>query len=65
MSRNHHLPPFTNYKQLNGKDTQVITKAEGVYIWGNEGNKALDAMASLRYVNTGYGREELIQVATR
>ncbi|MBG6883097.1 aspartate aminotransferase family protein [Pseudomonas aeruginosa] len=65
LSRDHHLPPFTDYKQLNEKGARIITKAEGVYIWDSEGNKILDAMAGLWCVNVGYGREELIQAATR
>ena len=65
LSRNHHLPPFTDYKALNAKGTRVITKASGVYLWDSEGNKILDAMAGLWCVNVGYGREELVQAATR
>ncbi|MBR7393220.1 aspartate aminotransferase family protein, partial [Klebsiella pneumoniae] len=38
LSRDHHLPPFTDYKQLNEKGARIITKAEGVYIWDSEGN---------------------------
>ena len=65
LSRDHHLPPFTDYKQLNEKGARIITKAEGVYIWDSEGNKILDAMAGLWCVNVGYGREELVQAAPR
>ncbi|WCY96857.1 aspartate aminotransferase family protein [Pseudomonas aeruginosa] len=65
LSRDHHLPPFTDYKQLNEKGARIITKAEGVYIWDSEGNKILDAMAGLWCVNVGCGREELVQAATR
>ncbi|HEJ2213808.1 TPA: aspartate aminotransferase family protein [Pseudomonas aeruginosa] len=65
LSRDHHLPPFTDYKQLNEKGARIITKAEGVYIWDSEGNKILGAMAGLWCVNVGYGREELVQAATR
>ncbi|HBO4530576.1 TPA: aspartate aminotransferase family protein [Pseudomonas aeruginosa] len=65
LSRDHHLSPFTDYKQLNEKGARIITKAEGVYIWDSEGNKILDAMAGLWCVNVGYGREELVQAATR
>ncbi|MBE7926215.1 aspartate aminotransferase family protein [Pseudomonas saudiphocaensis] len=65
LSRNHHLPPFTDYKALNAKGTRVITKASGVYLWDSEGHKILDAMAGLWCVNIGYGREELVEAATR
>ncbi|WP_312481124.1 aspartate aminotransferase family protein [Stutzerimonas nitrititolerans] len=65
LSRNHHLPPFTDYKALNAKGTRVITKASGVYLWDSEGHKILDAMAGLWCVNVGYGREELVEAAAR
>src|SRR5690606_5659516 len=65
LSRNHHLPPFTDYKALNAKGTRVITKASGVYLWDSEGHKILDAMAGLWCVNVGYGRQELVEPATR
>jgi len=65
LGRDHHLPPFTDYKALNAKGARIITKAEGVYIWDSEGNKILDGMAGLWCVNVGYGREELVQAATK
>ncbi|MGH8352883.1 MAG: aspartate aminotransferase family protein [Pseudomonas sp.] len=65
LSRDHHLPPFTDYKALNAKGARIITKAEGVYVWDSEGNKILDGMAGLWCVNVGYGREELVQAATK
>ncbi|MBL8129849.1 MAG: aspartate aminotransferase family protein, partial [Chloroflexia bacterium] len=65
LSRDHHLPPFTDYKALNAKGTRIITRASGVYLWDSEGHKILDAMAGLWCVNVGYGREELIEAANR
>ncbi|TLX61005.1 aspartate aminotransferase family protein [Stutzerimonas nosocomialis] len=65
MSRDHHLPPFSDYKALNARGARIITKASGVYLWDSEGNKILDAMAGLWCVNVGYGREELVEAASR
>ncbi|MBU3055695.1 aspartate aminotransferase family protein [Pseudomonas indica] len=65
LSRAHHLPPFTDYKLLNEKGARIITRASGVYLWDSEGNKILDGMAGLWCVNVGYGREELVEAATR
>jgi len=65
LSRDHHLPPFTDYKALNAKGTRIITRASGVYLWDSEGHKILDAMAGLWCVNVGYGREELVEAAAR
>jgi putrescine aminotransferase len=59
----HHLHPFTNSGRLNKKGARVITRAEGVYIWDEGGQKIIDGMAGLWCVNLGYGRTELADVA--
>ncbi len=61
----HYLHPFTDHKDLGNKGVRIITAAEGVYIEDSEGNKILDGMAGLWCVNLGYGRQELIDAATR
>ncbi|WP_442110611.1 aspartate aminotransferase family protein [Pseudomonas sp. NUPR-001] len=65
LSRDHHLAPFSDYKQLKEKGPRIITKAEGVHLWDSEGNKILDGMAGLWCVAIGYGREELVDVAAK
>lgn len=61
----HHMHPFTTNDELKERGTRVITQAKGVYIQDSEGNQILDAMAGLWCVNIGYGRQELIDAATR
>ena len=61
----HYLHPFTDFKGLANKGSRVITKADNIYLWDSEGNKILDAMSGLWCVNVGYGRQELIDAATR
>ena len=63
LSSEHHLAPFSDYKQLKEKGPRIITKAEGVHLWDSEGNKILDGMAGLWCVAVGYGREELVEKA--
>ncbi len=64
--RRHFLHPFTDTRELAEKGgTRVITHAEGVYIYDSGGQKILDGMAGLWCVNLGYGRQELIDAATR
>lgn len=60
----HHIHPFSDMGDLNAKGTRVITRADGAYIWDSDGNKHLDGMAGLWCVNVGYGRKELVDVAT-
>jgi putrescine aminotransferase len=61
----HYLHPFTDFKSLAAKGSRIITKAENIYLWDSEGNKILDAMSGLWCVNVGYGRQELINAATK
>ena len=61
----HYLHPFTDHKDLGKKGTRIITSADGVYIRDSEGNEILDGMAGLWCVNLGYGRQELVDAATR
>ncbi|MCW8833529.1 MAG: aminotransferase class III-fold pyridoxal phosphate-dependent enzyme, partial [Colwellia sp.] len=60
----HHFTPFSDNKELADNGSRVITHAKGVYIYDENGNKLLDAMAGLWCVNLGYGRQELVDVAT-
>jgi len=61
----HYLHPFTDFKSLAGKGSRVIVRADNIYLWDSEGAKILDAMSGLWCVNVGYGRQELVDAATR
>ncbi|WP_213878390.1 aspartate aminotransferase family protein [Pseudomonas sp. dw_358] len=65
LSGEHHLAPFSDYKQLKEKGPRIITKAHGVHLWDSEGNKILDGMAGLWCVAIGYGRDELADAASQ
>ncbi len=65
LSNDHHLAPFSDFKQLKEKGPRIITKAHGVYLWDSEGNKILDGMAGLWCVAIGYGRDELADAAAK
>jgi putrescine aminotransferase len=65
MSRDHHLAPFSDFKELALSGPRIITKADGVYLWDSEGNKILDGMAGLWCVAIGYGRDELADAASK
>ncbi|MFS0828939.1 aspartate aminotransferase family protein [Pseudomonas phoenicis] len=65
LSGEHHLAPFSDYKQLKAKGPRIITKAKGVHLWDSEGRQILDGMAGLWCVAVGYGREELVQAAEK
>ena len=65
LSSDHHLAPFSDFKQLKEKGPRIITNAKGVYLWDSEGNKILDGMAGLWCVAIGYGRDELAEAASK
>ncbi|HZW60042.1 MAG TPA: aspartate aminotransferase family protein [Woeseiaceae bacterium] len=65
LDRQHYLHPFTDHKQLGEKRSRIITRADGVYIYDADGNRILDGMSGLWCVNVGYGRDELVDAATR
>ncbi len=65
LDRKHYLHPFTNHKELHVQRARIITRADGVYIYDADGHKMLDGMSGLWCVNAGYGRQELIDAATR
>jgi len=65
LDKKHYLHPFTNHKELHAQRSRIISRADGVYIYDADGNKMLDGMSGLWCVNAGYGRQELIDAATR
>ncbi len=65
LDRQHHLHPFTDHQALASEGSRIITRGEGCWLWDSDGNKILDGMAGLWCVNVGYGRQELIDAASR
>ena len=59
----HHLHPFTDYKSLAKEGSNIIVKADGVYLTNTDNKQFLDAMSGLWCVNVGYGRKILAEVA--
>ena len=65
LDKQHYLHPFTNHKELHAQRSRIISRADGVYIFDADGNRMLDGMSGLWCVNAGYGRQELIDAATK
>jgi putrescine---pyruvate transaminase len=51
--------PFADMHAVAGNEL-VIDRAEGVWVWDEEGNRLLDGTASLWCVNIGHGRREVL-----
>ncbi|WP_339673437.1 aspartate aminotransferase family protein [Dasania marina] len=60
----HFLHPFTDFKDLASKGSRIITKAEGAYIYTNEGQKLLDGMSGLWCCNLGYTQPAIVEAVT-
>ncbi|MCY3884030.1 MAG: aminotransferase [Gammaproteobacteria bacterium] len=55
--------PCTNLADLHQRGPAVRNRAEGVYIWDNQGRQYLEGMAGLWCTALGYGVQELADVA--
>ncbi len=59
LDSSHYLHPFTDFKELGEQGSRIITRADGAYIFDNEGNQILDGMSGLWCCSLGYGRSEI------
>lgn len=50
--------PFANMAAVKGAEV-TFTRADGVWIWDENGDRYLDGTASLWYTNVGHGRAEI------
>ncbi len=50
--------PFADMSTVRGSEL-VIERGEDVWVWDAQGNRYLDATASLWYANVGHGRPEI------
>ena len=57
------LHPWTHQQAHLASGPLGLEKAEGVYIYDNEGNKCLEGMSGLWCTSLWYGNEELAQAA--
>ncbi len=63
IDRQHHLHPFTDNGELSRRGTRIISRADGIYLWDNDGHRLLDGFSGLWCVNIGYGRKALAEAA--
>ncbi len=66
LDQAHHLHPFSNNRVVVEEGGgPIYTRAQGVHIWDVDNKRYLDGMAGLWCVNVGYGRQELVDAASR
>jgi len=61
----YHLHPYTQPRQLEREGPLVITRGEGVHVYGEDGKKYLEAMAGLWCASLGFSEKRLVAAATR
>ncbi|MFM7275659.1 MAG: aminotransferase class III-fold pyridoxal phosphate-dependent enzyme, partial [Gammaproteobacteria bacterium] len=61
LDRAHHLHPFTDFRDLAGRGTRVISRAEHIYIEDHEGRRYLDGMSGLWCCNLGYSQPAIVE----
>jgi len=58
------IHPYTNLKAHQGTGPLVITRGEGVYVYGEDGKKYIEGMAGLWCTSLGWSEQRLIDAAT-
>ena len=61
--KRHHVHPMTNPVSLLEKGPDMVTRAEGVYLYMDDGRRIIDAGSGLANVNVGYGNQLLCEAA--
>jgi putrescine---pyruvate transaminase len=56
--------PFADMSHVRSAEL-VLDRGEDVWIWDTDGNRYLDATASLWYANAGHGRQEIVDAAAK
>ena len=58
------IHPYTNLKAHQDSGPLVITRGEGVYVYGEDGKKYIEGMAGLWCTSLGWSEQRLIDAAT-
>ena len=61
LDRDHLLHPYTDFSKFRDEGSQVISRAEGMYVSDDTGADFLDGIAGLWCVNIGHGRREMAE----
>lgn len=61
----YHLHSYTNAVKHRAVGPRVIARGEGVYVYDDQGNRYLEAMAGLWSVAVGFGEPRLAEAAER
>ena len=61
----HCIHPWTDFSDWPKTGSTIMVRGEGANVWNSEGEKFIDGIGGLWFANVGFGRQELIDAATR
>jgi len=61
----HHLHPFTDFRELREQGSRIISSARGCYIHDEQNGELLDGMSGLWCCNLGYTQPTITEAVTR
>jgi adenosylmethionine-8-amino-7-oxononanoate aminotransferase len=61
LAKRHLWMHFTRMGSYQDADVPIISRAEGCYVWDEQGRRYFDGLSSLFCVNIGHGRREVAQ----
>ncbi len=60
LDRAHFFHPATPMKEYAKDGPRIFTRGEGIYLYDARGNRYVDGLATLWNVNSGHGRQEIV-----
>src|SRR2546421_7884143 len=61
LAKRHLWMHFTRLSAYADHEVPIITRGEGCYVYDEHGNRYLDGLSALFYVNIGHGRADVAQ----
>ncbi len=61
----HCIHPWPDFEDWPQTGATIMVRGEGAHVWDAEGRKFIDGIGGLWFANVGFGRQELIDAATK
>ena len=58
-----HLHPYTNARKFEAEGPRVMERGNGIYVYDDQGNEYIEALAGLWSVAVGFGEKRLVDAA--
>ena len=65
LDARHYLHPFTDAKALAAAGSRIVARAQGAYIYDQDGREIMDGMSGLWCCGLGYGQERIAEAVSR